>query len=133
MNTSPTLIFEGLLAKLLSRNTARSGCLFAMVLITLSGIFSSKQAINHPQRNIITRAIGTEENVEVDLFEIRKDEYDFFLLCSDGLSNEVNLEIIKSFNMQEKELQNICEKLVENAKINGGRDNITVMLFGGEV
>ncbi len=98
-----------------------------------SGSISSKQAINHPKRNVITRAIGTEENVEVDLFEIRKDEYDFFLLCSDGLSNEVNLEIIKSFNMQEKELQNICEKLVENAKINGGRDNITVMLFGGEV
>lgn len=97
------------------------------------GSISFEQAINHPQRNVITRAIGTEEDVEVDIFEIRKDEYDYFLMCSDGLSNEVNLNNIKSFNIEEKELQNICEKLVESAKFNGGRDNITVMLFGGEV
>ncbi|MBE6055296.1 MAG: Stp1/IreP family PP2C-type Ser/Thr phosphatase [Clostridium sartagoforme] len=97
------------------------------------GSISSEQAINHPQRNVITRAIGTEENVDVDLFEINKYEYDYFLMCSDGLSNEINLDIIKTFSIEEKELQNICEKLVESAKFNGGRDNITVMLFGGEV
>ncbi|MDV4151217.1 Stp1/IreP family PP2C-type Ser/Thr phosphatase [Clostridium sp. AL.422] len=98
-----------------------------------SGSISFEQAINHPRRNVITRSIGIEEDVEVDIFEVRKDEYDYFLLCSDGLSNEVSLDIIKSFKIEEKELQNICEKLVESAKFNGGRDNITVMLFGGEV
>lgn len=97
------------------------------------GSISFEQASKHPQKNVITRAIGTEEDVEVDIFEIRKGEYDYFLMCSDGLSNEVNLDNIKSFNIGEKELQNICEKLVESAKYNGGRDNITVMLFGGEV
>lgn len=97
------------------------------------GSISSEQAINHPQRNVITRAIGTEDDVEVDVFEIRKNDFDFFLMCSDGLSNEINLNNIKSFDIKEKELQNICEKLVESAKFNGGRDNITVMLFGGEV
>ena len=97
------------------------------------GSISKEQAINHPQKNVITRAIGTEVDVEVDLFEIRKDEFDFFLMCSDGLSNEVNLKEILSFNIEEEELQNICEKLVDSAKFNGGRDNITVMLFGGEV
>lgn len=97
------------------------------------GSISSEQAINHPQRNVITRAIGTEDNVEVDLFEIGKKDFDFFLMCSDGLSNEINLDNINSFDIEEKELQNICEKLVESAKFNGGRDNITVMLFGGEV
>ena len=69
----------------------------------------------------------------MDLFNISKNQYDFFLLCSDGLSNEVNLDIIRSFDIQERELQSICEKLIENAKNNGGRDNITVMLFGGEM
>lgn len=97
------------------------------------GSISSEQAVNHPQRNVITRAIGTEDDVEVDLFEIRKNDFDFFLMCSDGLSNEINLNNIKLFDIEEKELQNICEKLVESAKFNGGRDNITVMLFGGEV
>lgn len=97
------------------------------------GSISKEQSINHPQKNVITRAIGTEDNVEVDLFELRKGEFDFFLMCSDGLSNEVNLEEILSFDIEEKELQNICEKLVESAKFNAGRDNITVMLFGGEV
>ena len=67
------------------------------------------------------------------MFEVKKGEYDYFLLCSDGLSNEINIDIIKSFKIEENELQNICEKLVESAKFNGGRDNITVMLFGGEV
>ncbi|MGG7143757.1 Stp1/IreP family PP2C-type Ser/Thr phosphatase [Clostridium nigeriense] len=97
------------------------------------GSISKEQAIKHPQKNVITRAIGTEVNVEVDLFELRKGEFDFFLMCSDGLSNDVNLEQIISFEVKEKELQNICERLVESAKFNGGRDNITVMLFGGEV
>jgi PPM family protein phosphatase len=97
------------------------------------GSISKEQAINHPQKNVITRAIGTEDNIEVDLFELRKGEFDFFLMCSDGLSNEINLEEIISFDIKENELQNICEKLVESAKFNGGRDNITVMLFGGEV
>lgn len=97
------------------------------------GSISTEQAINHPQKNVITRAIGTEVDVEVDLFETGKDEFDFFLMCSDGLSNEVNLKEILSFNIEEEELQNICEKLVDSAKFNGGRDNITVMLFGGEV
>ena len=97
------------------------------------GSISSEEAINHPKRNVITRAIGTEMNIEVDLFEVKKDEYDFFLMCSDGLSNEVDLSIIESFDFKENELQVICEKLVEKAKHNGGRDNITVMLFGGEV
>ena len=98
-----------------------------------SGSTSIDQAMNHPRRNVITRSIGIEEDVEVDLFEVIKDEYDYFLLCSDGLSNEINIDIIKSFKIEENELQNICEKLVESAKFNGGRDNITVMLFGGEV
>lgn len=97
------------------------------------GSISSEEAINHPQKNVITRAIGTEKNVDVDIFEVSVNKYDFFLMCSDGLSNEVNLDIIKSYNLEETELQNICEKLVDRAKLNGGRDNITVMLFGGEV
>ena len=97
------------------------------------GSISKEQAINHPKKNVITRAIGTEENVKVDLFEIEKNKFDFFLMCSDGLTNEINLEKNLSLKIEKDKLQNICEKLVDSAKFNGGRDNITVMLFGGEV
>ena len=98
-----------------------------------SGSISPEQASNHPKKNVITRAVGTEEEVEIDIFELNNEDYDYFLLCSDGLTNEVNLEKKLSFNIEENQLQNICEKLVEEAKANGGRDNITVMLFGGGV
>ena len=97
------------------------------------GSISKEQAINHPQKNVITRAVGTEEDVKVDLFEVGKSKFEFFLMCSDGLTNEINLENVLNFDIEEKEIQNICEKLIESAKFNGGRDNITVMLFGGEV
>lgn len=97
------------------------------------GSISKEQAINHPQKNVITRAIGTEEVVDIDVFDIEKGKFEFFLMCSDGLSNEIDLEEVLSFEIEEKYLQNICDKLTELAKIKGGRDNITVMLFGGEV
>lgn len=98
-----------------------------------SGNISIEQAINHPKKNVITRAIGTEEEVEVDLFELDKGSFDFFLMCSDGLSNDIDINKVLSFNIKKEELQTICEELVNNAKNNGGRDNITVMLFEGEV
>ncbi|MBQ6820146.1 MAG: Stp1/IreP family PP2C-type Ser/Thr phosphatase [Clostridium sp.] len=98
-----------------------------------SGSISFEESINHPQRNIITRAIGTEEEIKVDFFEFNSNKYEYLLMCSDGLSNEVNLDKIKDVNIKDEELQSICEKLVESAKLNGGRDNITVMFFRGEV
>ncbi|MBS5937695.1 Stp1/IreP family PP2C-type Ser/Thr phosphatase [Clostridium sartagoforme] len=98
-----------------------------------SGSISPEQASNHPKKNVITRAVGTEEEVAIDVFEVNNKEYDYLLLCSDGLTNEVNLKEVLSINIEENQLQIICEKLVEEAKANGGRDNITVMLFGGGV
>lgn len=98
-----------------------------------SGSISLEEAINHPKKNVITRAVGTEEEVLIDIFEINNEEYDYLLLCSDGLTNEINLGEVLSFDIEENQLQDICEKLVEEAKANGGRDNITVMLFGGGV
>lgn len=99
-----------------------------------SGNITIEQAINHPQKNVITRAIGTSEDVEIDIFEIEKGEYEYFLMCSDGLSNDVNINEELYLDIQREEnLQKVCEKLVDCAKNNGGRDNITVILFEGEV
>lgn len=98
-----------------------------------SGSISESEAINHPKKNIITRALGTENRVSVDIFPVKNNLYDIYLLCSDGLTNELTqYEILKSI-LEEKEYSNIANKLVEKAKVNGGRDNITVLLFGGEM
>ena len=98
-----------------------------------SGSISENEAANHPKKNIITRAIGTSDKVNVDIFDIIENKYDKYVLCSDGLTNELTKEdIIKVIN-EEKDLSLACERLVNIAKYKGGRDNITVLLFGGEM
>ena len=56
-----------------------------------------------------------------------------YLLCSDGLTNELTRDEILEIILQENEYNSVANKLVEKAKLNGGRDNITVLLFGGEM
>ncbi|WP_024614605.1 Stp1/IreP family PP2C-type Ser/Thr phosphatase [Clostridium sp. Ade.TY] len=97
-----------------------------------SGSISEEEAINHPNKNIITRAVGTHESVEVDIFKFDSDEYDKYLICSDGLTNEVSTEKITEIIDREKDNKLACCELVDEANKNGGRDNITVILFGGE-
>ena len=96
------------------------------------GTISEIQAAHHPKKNIITRAVGTNESVVVDIFTIEKSKFDIFMLCSDGLTNEITREDIISAIDQEKSLEDTCNRLVNIAKNNGGKDNITVLLFGGD-
>lgn len=96
------------------------------------GTITEVEAANHPRKNIITRAVGTSDFVDVDIFVINEDAYDIYLLCSDGLTNELTKEEIVSTINEEKNPVTICNKLVNLAKYKGGRDNITVLLFGGE-
>ena len=96
------------------------------------GTITEVEAANHPRKNIITRAVGTSDFVDVDIFVINEDAYDIYLLCSDGLTNELTKEDIVSTINEEKNPVTICNKLVNLAKYKGGRDNITVLLFGGE-
>jgi protein phosphatase len=96
------------------------------------GTISEIQAAHHPKKNIITRAVGTNDSVEVDIFTIEKNKFDIFMLCSDGLTNEITKEDIISAIDEEESLEDTCHRLVNVAKNNGGRDNITVLLFGGE-
>ena len=77
--------------------------------------------------------MGTSNVVNADIFVIDKDTYNIYLLCSDGLTNEVTKNEMVSVINKNKEFDNICDKLVSLAKSKGGRDNITVLLFGGEV
>ena len=98
-----------------------------------SGTISEFEAINHPKRNIITRALGTSMDVDVDVFKLKALEYDLFILCSDGLTNEVTKDEILRIISNENNYISIANDLVNLAKEKGGSDNITVLLFGGEM
>lgn len=98
-----------------------------------SGNISEIEAQNHPKKNIITRALGTSSSVDVDIFQLENNEYDLYILCSDGLTNELTKEEILQVVIEEENYVNMANKLVHLAKEKGGRDNITVLLFGGEM
>jgi serine/threonine protein phosphatase PrpC len=86
-----------------------------------SGGLTEKEAKNHPQRNVLTRAIGTSFQVEVDVTEKP--------LCTDGLSNLVKVEEIKQMAEFKESLAERAKHLVECALDRGGRDNVTVVLY----
>lgn len=96
-----------------------------------SGSISETQALKHPKRNIITRAIGTQDKVKVDIFDLTNQNIEFFIMCTDGLTNEIDLRENLPLNITEEDLQDISSMLVEKAKLKGGRDNITVMVLKG--
>ena len=98
-----------------------------------AGAITEEEGRVHPKKNIITRALGTNSSVKIDIFNIDKNESSMFLLCSDGLSNEVRKEEMIEIVNKCKDFNEACEKLVDLAKSRGGKDNITVLLFGGEV
>ncbi|MSS43864.1 Stp1/IreP family PP2C-type Ser/Thr phosphatase [Anaerosalibacter bizertensis] len=91
------------------------------------GSISEEEAECHPQRNIITRAIGTDEEVITDIIveDIYKD--DILLLCTDGLTNMMNDDEIKEILINKIDLQKNCNSLVKKANRLGGIDNVTVI------
>ncbi len=100
--------------------------------MVLKGVITLKEARVHPKRNIITRALGTSEKVEIDMLRIRVRPGDRFLLCSDGLSGYVEEhEMAEILNSRMKSEDKIGA-LVDRALDAGGKDNITAMLVSIE-
>jgi protein phosphatase len=93
------------------------------------GKLTPEQAEKHPQRSVITRALGPENSVEVDTFRIPARDGDLFLLCSDGLSGMVSDSDMAAILGQGGDLGTLAGSLVDRANENGGRDNITAVLF----
>lgn len=92
------------------------------------GIISPEEARVHPRRNIVTRALGIDRNVVVDVFECRVRKGDRFILCSDGLVDEVSDQEIARVLATHTDPQETSEALVMVANTNGGRDNTTVVI-----
>ncbi len=93
-----------------------------------SGRLRRDQVRNHPEKNIITRAIGESRDVLIDFFDVALNPGDTLLLCSDGLTNMVEDGQIFRILKREKNLETAGIRLIEEANRNGGRDNISVIL-----
>ena len=86
-------------------------------------------ARNHPDKNIITRAVGVKEKVEIDFFRVALLRDDTILLCSDGLSNMVEDEQIRLIVNGQRDIVEKTQELIKAANENGGNDNISVILI----
>jgi serine/threonine protein phosphatase PrpC len=92
------------------------------------GRMSRLEALRSPMRNVITRALGTQSRVTADIFALDVEAGDLFLLCSDGLTRELNDATIASLLETSGPLDATCARLVDAAKKAGGHDNITCVL-----
>ena len=100
---------------------------YVQELVT-EGLLTVDEARTHPRRNIVTRALGIDEQVSVDTWTIPMFDGDRFMLCSDGLVDEVPLDEITEMMREHSAPQQVAERLVSAAKRHGGRDNITVIV-----
>ncbi len=95
------------------------------------GVLTPELAAHHPMRNVITRAVGTDEGVEVDLFTKERKLGDIWLLCTDGLSGMVPDEDIARI-LRTKAPEAAADALLQTALDNGGRDNVTFVILKDE-
>jgi protein phosphatase len=94
-----------------------------------SGELDRLQARVHPNKNVVTRALGANSEVEPDFFEVSLEEDDLILICSDGLTNMLEDEKIEQIIKETQDLQTAVETLVSLANQNGGKDNIAIILI----
>ena len=91
------------------------------------GELSREDAKNHPDKNIITRAVGAGRKIDIDFFDVQLEENSRILMCTDGLSNMVEDETIERIISSPLDIEQAARHLVELANENGGRDNISVI------
>ncbi|MCG7213803.1 Stp1/IreP family PP2C-type Ser/Thr phosphatase [Paenibacillus mucilaginosus] len=97
-----------------------------------SGQISREEASHHPRRNVLTRALGTEPTIEVDVQEVSWQKGDLLLLCSDGLCGLVDDERILEAASGPEELEEKARRLIKEALDAGGDDNVTVVLVAND-
>ena len=93
------------------------------------GEIDREAARNHPDKNIITRAVGAADEVKIDFFDMKLKAGDIILMCSDGLTNMIEDEEIRMILNGQRDVVEKAEELVRAANQNGGRDNIAVIII----
>lgn len=93
-----------------------------------SGAITPEEAATHPHRNVLTKAIGSDDNLTVDVFSEQLEAGSYVLLCSDGLWNELTEQQIWEIVMQHETVEDACQALVDATNAAGGKDNIAIVL-----
>lgn len=92
-----------------------------------TGTITKEEALNHPDCNMITRALGSEEQVQPDFYQARIEPGDRILLCTDGLYNEIEPEELRLMASRAEKMEVLAEGLIRCANAHGGADNITAI------
>lgn len=92
------------------------------------GVLTEEQAACHPMRNYITRAVGTDDTIETDLFVVPREHGDRWLICSDGLHGQMERPVMEQL-AREENLEKAADALLQLALENGGKDNISLVLM----
>jgi len=98
----------------------------------VAGFLSKEQARSHPLKNVVTRALGGESDVVVDVRELEMRVGDIYLLCSDGLTGMLSDADIRERLSASSSLHEICRTLVNDSNARGGIDNVTVVVLAAE-
>ena len=92
-----------------------------------AGIISQEQAAVDERKNVITKALGAEDTVEPDFFQLEIVKDDILILCTDGLYDEVDERSMKTILEKDISMSDVCAEMVDAANKNGGHDNITII------
>lgn len=93
------------------------------------GSLERENARSNPNKNIITRAVGAKNDIQVDIYVVELKPGDLLLMCSDGLSNMLEDEEMRMIIKRQRDIMEMAEELVKAANENGGKDNISVILI----
>jgi len=96
--------------------------------LILTGEITEDEAKTYPGKHLITRALGTEAEVEIDIYRVEVHSGDYILLCSDGLTNMLEAGEIQKAALFDGEEADSCVRLIDMANLRGGKDNITAVL-----
>ncbi|WP_099188046.1 Stp1/IreP family PP2C-type Ser/Thr phosphatase [Tepidibacter mesophilus] len=91
------------------------------------GAITETEALAHPQRNVITRAIGTDEFIKIDFYKEILEKDNKIILATDGLTSSVTIEDMNNILINNNDLEECCSKMIDMAKQNGSKDNISVI------
>lgn len=94
-----------------------------------SGLIKKEEARFNPHKNKVTRALGAEPDIDVDFFEVKLENGDRVLLCSDGVSNMMDENILEEIVGADKKISEICRILIDTSVNNGGKDDSTVVMI----
>lgn len=101
-------------------------------LLVQAGDLTEDEAMSHPQKNVLMRALGANDKAEIDIFDVMDEDISGIMLCSDGLTTMLSNELIEKILQEDIDVEEKVKKLVNRCNIRGGNDNISIALLEKE-